>query len=69
MRDPLSRALDAEETLSKQAIIKNVMNDLLQSHQTDTVTRCLSLLAITNLEKFEKLTLVASADSPINSRS
>jgi hypothetical protein len=69
MRDSLSRALDAGGTISKQAVIENVKNDLMQSHQTDTVTRCLSLLAITNFEKFEKLTLVASADSPINSRS
>jgi len=69
MRDPLSRALDAEETISKQAVIENVKNDLMRSHQADAVTRCLSLLAITSLEKFEKLTLVASTDSLINSRS
>jgi hypothetical protein len=67
MRDSLSRALDAGGTISKQAVIENVKNDLARSHQADTVTRCLSLLAITNFDRVKDLKLVASADFPVNS--
>ena len=68
MRDPLSRALDAGGVISKQAVIENVKNDLASSHQADTVTRCLSLLAITNFDRVKDLKLVASTDFPVNSR-
>jgi hypothetical protein len=68
MRDPLSRVLDTEEKLNKKAVIENVNNDLMQTHQPDAVTRCLSLLAITNFDRVKELTLVASADFPVNSR-
>lgn len=69
MRDSLTRALDTEEPTSKKEILLSVSNDLKRSYPEDTVTRCVALLAIADFNKFNKLTLVATADTGNSKRS